>query len=1490
MLSLAWFAMPRGTGAVPLIMAGTGGVIGAGTTLALTRYASSPTLAQSAWFANVVAWGTLAGAVTATGTEPYVEGDTRLRLRWGLIAAGETVGIAGGIWSARSWDWSAEQAVLADSMVIGASLGFVGVQRLRGKSAAADLVAAVGVTPAMVLSAMVARKVDPTSDDLHLIGMGALTASWTGGLLAAGAAEESFAFGTKSQGGLIAGLGFGYLGATAAAAFVDLPPSRVYASSGGLLAGNALGLGLHMAIRPDDDHWTLGAGLGGLALAGATFAAFPYLDPGERAPSMTTAGALYGAGVYAAAWGAGQGQRAATDSELTRLEGAMLAGGVAGGLAGLVSSGKFSPDGTDQLTAAAGLGLGMGAGLGTAQLFFDGPGLADELGVLTGAAAGFATGAITAHRGGLRGAAVGAGAAGMGYGALWGTLSPTLGSPDWQYGRKTSGGSLMGASLGALGATAAAQLADASPGQVGAFSTAGLFGLAGGLGAGLMAPDASSRSMRIGTVAGSAGMIAAAMVAEPWARLEDGPGPGGLALGTMGALLGPAYGVMLAGAIDPSGSIELTPGQQKIGGALLGLSAGTATGLVLSRRFDPDAGDAAFATSVSVLGGALGSGIPMLAFDQAGRADTIGLLAGAIGGLAGGAAAGPRLRAADYGAGTAGMAYGALIGALSPSLGSADWDGGRRGLGGALTGVSLGAAAGAMTAHFTGASGPQVWAPTIAGTLGLGMGAGAGLLWPDDSTRALRIGTVAGASSALVGSIALEPWARFSEGPGPGAPGLVTTGAIAGPAYGLMFAALADPSGRLGSDASRGALGGALLGLSGGVTAGLALSRAIDPEPGDHLIALGASALGGTAGLGAAMVGFEPGRSDPGLMLGGSLAGLAAGAVVQHVAPLGGTDALAAPVGAGYGALLGTLAPSLGADRFAGFDRRGTGGALLGLSAGALSAVALRHASGAEASSVGLATLGGADGLATGWALGYLVENGGDRGERLGVVAGTVAGLGIGMAAWPHVRIGEGDPGYIGAGSGVGGWVGLWLPALGHERLADFPGRRMAAGAVAGAGLGTFATSLSAPWVEADGDLVSDGLLLNTTFSAAGLGAGLLLSERDDLPVGIMLGSGTVGMVLGAALHSRIHLGDDDQPLLTLAGLEGVWLGGWLPFAMYGAEGANGRRVAGGLAAGTLGGLGLAAVTSPVLKLTGRQAGIASLGSAIGASIGGGISLGSEVGPQKATSYMLGGTGAGLVVGVLVAPNLDWGEHGARDAALGGLLGASEALAFAWASGGAGTNQYAGAALVGAGLGTSLGLAAAASPRFTATYVPASAGFAAWGAWTGSFSGALAGSGAHSVTLGGLIGANGGFALGAGLLHLDILQPSDFGWVSLAAGAGTVLGAGAGAVAVGLTNSDSSKPIFAGLALGPVVGMIGGAIALPKLRTLGGPREKSEGSKLAPELGALDGFAPLRAIQRVIGFSECQPIFGAVPPPPGLVGGIHADDFSLMAGVTGRMR
>jgi len=194
-------------------------------------------------------------------------------------------------------------------------------------------------------------------------------------------------------------------------------------------------------------------------------------------------------------------------------------------------------------------------------------------------------------------------------------------------------------------------------------------------------------------------------------------------------------------------------------------------------------------------------------------------------------------------------------------------------------------------------------------------------------------------------------------------------------------------------------------------------------------------------------------------------------------------------------------------------------------------------------------------------------------------------------------------------------------------------------------------------------------------------------------------------------------------------------------------------------------------------------------------------------------------------------------------------------------------------------------------------------GFSAWGGWIGSFSGAFVNRDPHEVVLGGLAAANLGFLVGYGALKYDLVDPRDFAWISLAGALGTALGGGAGAV---MSSQSDPRPVLAGLAAGPLVGLATGAIIVPRMRhkaavaylsapQVAGARydlpDENEGRQydstdVLARAKPSKVLAGLKLAQRhLFDVSNWTPVFGALPPAPG-----DPNPAPLFMGISGGLR
>ncbi|HEX7599152.1 MAG TPA: hypothetical protein VF518_13130, partial [Polyangia bacterium] len=767
--SMSLLAQQNNPGVVALV-GGAGAVIGGGTAWGITRFGLRPTFGQSFFFTNSTAWGSLAGLMAWSGS-----GSESPKLKYGLLVGGETAGVSMGILGARLWKWTPSQILTANSLLVGAGLAGLGTNRLLYDPMPSGVSPTVGygIAPAMVGAMIASRYMDVTTNDLEMMAVGSLGAAWTGGLIASGATGTSLLGGHQGQGGALIGLGVGYLSMATLSPFVETNPRLLLVSSGGLAAGNLLGLGTAMLAEPDGPHWALGAGLGGVGYALGAAALAPHLRLGPNWAETASAGLFYGAGTWLLAGTAG-------DTSRNRMIGGALAGGVAGGTLGLIASEYVKPNTADYGTAVAAAAAGMSAGLGVARLTTAERGTPDLVGVLAGSAVGFAGGATFAHYSQLRPPSLLAGGLGSAFGVFAGTLAPTLGDANWSASRRTVGGSWLGAGAGALGGTALAQWLGAGYRQDLVGLTGGTLGLGMGFGAGLMLSESNTQPARIGAVAAPLVFAGGALLLDHAMPISDN-----LAVDGMAAVLGMVEGGLLADVVAAKNGSSRT--RQLEGGVLMGASAGVASSLVLSRFVQPRGQDYVGLGAANLLGLSLGQGIGRMAVAPERQGDFLPALrlAGATAGLAGGAWAMHSLdwHWSDNLAGLYGTGFGGLIGAFVPSvfspslLDNQDADN-RFVSGGAAAGMAVGGLAAAAAAHATGASPTEINFAAAATTLGLSAGLGLGLAWPNDSSRPERIGLVAGGLGFAASALALEHTLHLSSGEGLTAPGtMAATGA-----------------------------------------------------------------------------------------------------------------------------------------------------------------------------------------------------------------------------------------------------------------------------------------------------------------------------------------------------------------------------------------------------------------------------------------------------------------------------------------------------------------------------------------------------------------------------------------------------------------------------------------------------------------------------------------------------------------------------------------
>jgi len=1481
-----------------VLLGSAGAIIGFGTAFGLARFGLRPDLSQAAWFTNVSAWGTLAGLTTWAALAGEDE-----KLRYGSLVIGELAGMIAGAATAKAYRWTPGQIVFADSLVLATGLGSAGFTRLTGRQPSYTPIALASV-PVMTASALVAHNLTLTNDDVWLLASSALAGGWSGGLIASGASGSKGVLASRQgQGGALMGLGGGYLAATLAAPFAEVSRSNLDWALGGVVLGNMMGGGFaHLWVGARNDHdggqlgdgegerWKLGAGVGGVGLGLAAGALGPHLHPRRSAFGMSALGLTLGLSApLFASWASAGGER--TPAETAVRTGTLWFTPSLAATAGLVASRWWSPTAADEMTVLLTSALGATAGLGLARTLspLGERGWRDTAGVYAGTAVGLGAGALFTHAHALTAPQVGGMVSGAAWGAFLGRLAPTLTLRDFQDDRGTSGGTWLGLGVtGAAGATLAG-LTHATGAQVAVPTVAAAFGTGVGAGAGLMVSGTSSRPVRIGIFAGALGTAVASVATEPWLRLSQGLGPSAPSLGLTLGSLGAGYGLLLAGAIDPSGLVSETPERQRVGGLLLGGTAGLGTGLVLSRWLAPSPLDDATLWSASAFGASAAFGVMHLSRSEEDGATTWATLGGAGLGTLGSAlflrSHGLTTEAAE--AGLLGAAWGAVAGRLAPAFTPAHDDARRRD--GALAlGASVGALGAATLAQNLGAQGGDLKVGAQASAWGLALGAGAGWLLSPGDDRGARAGAAATSLGAIAAGALLGRRLHLVDALPGGTAALPLSGAGIGVFDGLLVASLADPDGDPSDARLR---GGALFGAAVGLGSGwLAAHLTSVPRP-VLVSAWAATGLGALAGFGVGRLATtsEARHGQDAGALAGSLAGTTLALVAGRTHTPDAKDLPAAALGSALGGLTGALVPTLALARWDGGARRNQGGLALGLGAGAFAGTAARRLTDAEDRTLALITAGSADGLLTGLGAGLAItgdprDASGSQPIRMGLLGGALGGALLGglgsRLAWQ-----ENAGGAIAGAGLVAGWTGYWAGALGHARDLDIDPYRRAGIDLAATGGAILIASFATTELAVDPDLVRGALALEAVFSAAGGGVAATMSERADaIPAGVVA-AGTGGLLLGGLLHERLKWSRAEAPQLLFGTAVGAWAGTLLPYLIKDADPVDSRAQAGGLLGGAAAGFGVASLLSVNGALTGEKTAILADATAAGAALGGGLGLLDEnASPRLRAELAAGGTILGLGFGALAAPHVV-PQRVAAGSALCLTLGTSEALLFAWSSnpGPSSGRRYGGAALAGAGIGTAFGIAGASllHDDFTSIAPPA-AGFGAWGGWIGAFGSAFQNRNRFTVTGGGVIGTDLGFAAGYALVRSGLVDSSDFGWLSLFAAGGTVLGAGVGAP---LSSSTDPRPVLAGLALGPLVGMGVGAWALPRLRALrtrdarppsqetddadeGDPRghaARAARRRVEETQGAQSSFQ--RRLAAVVEVTDWSPLVGALPAP-----------------------
>ncbi|MCA9566554.1 MAG: hypothetical protein KC656_01885, partial [Myxococcales bacterium] len=208
-----------------------------------------------------------------------------------------------------------------------------------------------------------------------------------------------------------------------------------------------------------------------------------------------------------------------------------------------------------------------------------------------------------------------------------------------------------------------------------------------------------------------------------------------------------------------------------------------------------------------------------------------------------------------------------------------------------------------------------------------------------------------------------------------------------------------------------------------------------------------------------------------------------------------------------------------------------------------------------------------------------------------------------------------------------------------------------------------------------------------------------------------------VGMGVGLAMRERWELDAEDVGFAMVLGLEGAWVGSWLPDALYIRDSELKGTVRLPWNASIALGLAVAELHPMPWQTTGVTATLAGAGNAFGAGLPL-VALGRPTDAEVARVMLPVGL-AGTVTGVLAAPWLDPGPGEWTMTALSSGLSAYNGAAVAQALPGVDGRQVGGVLLMGAGAGAAGSLVAGhyADPRADHMLTLGSA--AAWGSFYG---------------------------------------------------------------------------------------------------------------------------------------------------------------------------
>ncbi len=278
------------------------------------------------------------------------------------------------------------------------------------------------------------------------------------------------------------------------------------------------------------------------------------------------------------------------------------------------------------------------------------------------------------------------------------------------------------------------------------------------------------------------------------------------------------------------------------------------------------------------------------------------------------------------------------------------------------------------------------------------------------------------------------------------------------------------------------------------------------------------------------------------------------------------------------------------------------------------------------------------------------------------LLAGSLAGVGIGVLTAPAMRFAKGDVALTAYCAAEGAYYGGFLGSVLRHDRPEYGGMGL------GGGLGVLGGMALAQHSDMTVGNVFEVALLASYGKALGGGVALLANQDNDTGKLVHLATGAAGMLAGVWLGDVTDYKGGDRAIIPVATGLGLWHGAWLGVLLNDHEFSSDRgNLQGGmtLLGGSLFGLGGIAL-SQTTQWNNWQTTMGSSGAVWGAWFAGwSLALENDVSDTAAAGRMLALTDLGLVASaVLMSPWVDTDPRVLAGANFGGLCGAGLAALF----------------------------------------------------------------------------------------------------------------------------------------------------------------------------------------------------------------------------------